>query len=1147
MSKKVIALVIMGTMLGSNVVYAEDVVEKEESVYVTLTQEGKIKDEIVSNWLHSDDKDAKIEDNSILKQVKNVKGDEIPKVEGNKLIWDSKQNDIFYQGKTDKKLPVDIDIRYYLDGREIKPKDLAGKSGKIKIKVDFKNNDAHVVNIKGKNRKIYTPFTTVAVLNFPMDKFKNVEINEGKMISDGNNQVVTFIGFPGVEDSLDLDKYDLGEEKINIPQNLEVTADVDKFELGPVMITTTPELVDLEKLEEADEVDELKDGLNDLEDAAQKLVDGSNELSDGVHEAKSKLQEKLDELDEKSHLTDLVEKDEYVNGARLLIKDSFEVLGLDTSLLDFSTKYATKDNIELAKTVSDDIKDLDMDSILDDDSIINDSFLKSLPDFLTDENIDSANKLMDRTDELSDVDMDKIKPFKKLMRDSRELTTIADYGDTLYRELDDSKLEPLMQFIGLKGYFKRIYEDAVKVKSISERHIEPAMRKYIDDKKDQLKPVIEQQVKEATATKKQFESAKKVIEKGVVPPELKPLLTKLVDKGIGVKEEQLKSIIAKGKLSEENKKELLYLVENAINVQEAKLKDVIKVGKLDDETKAYVKPIVNQIIVTKKNVMLKAINEEKLTKQQIGEICAIIDKIDNKVLDAKTKKMLKGALQTGAYKGNDKLKKNISNIVSLAYGEKMKELNKLIDAGTIPEQLKPEITKMVMGALEYKKDSLKKAIESGKLDESAKNDLNRIVSESMVVVKTKMKNNIESGTLDESDKQTLNTVINEAIKTIDQKLKEVNELMDKLSKNKPLTKSQLEMIVDVIKKNNQELETAVEGSDLKDRYKKEISDIIDLVNGTVGNEEVLDGFVSLENMKLNIDTIMRHTDMNKTKESIHYVSNLVPQVNAFKNYLDKHKYALDEAKKALTDDNIKYVKDMTEKLKDMKKDLDDNKENIDTIKDLLDKSKKFLDENKDFDIEDMKDKMKTLNKDLDRVKPIFDQMKDEMEQKGLEEKLDDAPELLEKVNNMKKDLEMNRKVLELTQEALNDNNVKMARELMDALPDLEDGIDKLEDGSKELSDGMDKFKKEGIDKIDDELNEKVDDVEELMDTKDEIVKLSDNYKTFTGIGKNMTGKVKFIMKTEEIKMPKVEKTVAKKTKDEKGGFIHWLKNLFHIK
>ncbi|WP_142413973.1 hypothetical protein [Hathewaya massiliensis] len=289
MSKKVVSLVVLGTMLGGQVVYAtsntqegnlHDKIKKDESVYVTLTEKGEVKEKIVSDWIHSDKANIEIKDKSELKDIENVKGDEKPETNGESLVWKTDKNDIYYRGKTDKELPLDVKLTYELDGKEVSPKDIVGKSGKLKITLKVINKDAHKVTVKGKEKTIYTPFSSVSVINLPLDNFTNVKVNTGEVISDGNNQVVTFISLPGMKESLDLDENTLDVE---LKDTLELTCDTKDFQMGPIMVTATAKLPEeLKEVKEAKNIDELTDGLNKMKDAGDKLVDGTSKLSEGA-------------------------------------------------------------------------------------------------------------------------------------------------------------------------------------------------------------------------------------------------------------------------------------------------------------------------------------------------------------------------------------------------------------------------------------------------------------------------------------------------------------------------------------------------------------------------------------------------------------------------------------------------------------------------------------------------------------------------------------------------------------------------------------------------------------------------------------------------------------------------------------------------
>lgn len=278
MSKRIISIVIMASMLGSTTVYAVDMPSKDESVYVNLSSDGTVTNETVSDWLHSNSSSSQIEDTSILKNIKNVKGDEVPEIVGDNITWKLKNKDIFYQGTTDKELPLEVKVKYFLDGEEVNPQDILGKSGKLKINIDFVNKDKKYVSIDGNTKAIYTPITCITAVSLPMEKFDNVNVNGGEVFCDGNKRIVTFACFPGLKDSLNLKGSLLN---IDLPQNLQITADVSNFEMGSIAVTATPELLGADKLSKASNVSQLIDGIGELKSAGNKLAEGAAKLSDG--------------------------------------------------------------------------------------------------------------------------------------------------------------------------------------------------------------------------------------------------------------------------------------------------------------------------------------------------------------------------------------------------------------------------------------------------------------------------------------------------------------------------------------------------------------------------------------------------------------------------------------------------------------------------------------------------------------------------------------------------------------------------------------------------------------------------------------------------------------------------------------------------
>lgn len=247
--------------------------EKEETVYVVADPDGTPNEVIVSDWLKNYLGADTIEDVSDLTDIENVKGDEkFTQGAAGTLTWQADGNDIYYQGKTDRELPVDMKMTYYLDGEEIAPEDLAGKSGKVTIRMDYTNKEKT-------EDGIYVPFAAVTGMMLNKD-FTNVEVTNGKVVSDGNNQVVVGFAFPGLSESLDLDSKDL--EDVTIPDYVEVTADVKDFSLDMTMTFVMSDVLQELDVDQDIDLSEIENAIDSLSDASSQLVSGSKELADGT-------------------------------------------------------------------------------------------------------------------------------------------------------------------------------------------------------------------------------------------------------------------------------------------------------------------------------------------------------------------------------------------------------------------------------------------------------------------------------------------------------------------------------------------------------------------------------------------------------------------------------------------------------------------------------------------------------------------------------------------------------------------------------------------------------------------------------------------------------------------------------------------------
>ena len=228
-----------------------------------------------------------IDDRSELENIENIKGEEeFTKGNGSDLTWKSEGEDIYYQGTTDKELPVEVKVSYKLDGKDITAEELKGKDGKVEIHIDYLNKSKETVKVNGVKTKMHTPFTMVTALMLPTEEYKNVSIDNGKIISDADKDIVVGLAFPGLRENLKLKDLD-----IDIPESVTITADVKNASIGPTMTAASADVIDKLGFDTVSDFDSFEDSINELDNAADQLVEGSGELADGAGTLKSKTEE----------------------------------------------------------------------------------------------------------------------------------------------------------------------------------------------------------------------------------------------------------------------------------------------------------------------------------------------------------------------------------------------------------------------------------------------------------------------------------------------------------------------------------------------------------------------------------------------------------------------------------------------------------------------------------------------------------------------------------------------------------------------------------------------------------------------------------------------------------------------------------------
>ena len=263
----------------------DEEIGKEENVYILADANGNVHDTIVTNHLINNTDADTIRDYSELTDIENTKGNETYTANGKELTWQADGKDIYYRGNSTQETPVTQKVTYYLDGEEIAPQELAGKSGKVTIRFDYVNNSTYTEKINGEEVNVKVPYAAVTAMVLD-DRFTHVEVTNGKLESNGDNAVAIGYALPGIKESLHVEDSDFVEE-LDLPEYFEITADVENFELDTAM-TIVVNAGTMVSMKEGD-TSSLDTMINDLVDATGKLKDGSADLADGLDTLQSSL------------------------------------------------------------------------------------------------------------------------------------------------------------------------------------------------------------------------------------------------------------------------------------------------------------------------------------------------------------------------------------------------------------------------------------------------------------------------------------------------------------------------------------------------------------------------------------------------------------------------------------------------------------------------------------------------------------------------------------------------------------------------------------------------------------------------------------------------------------------------------------------
>lgn len=299
-------------------------VSKTETVYVNLTPYGQTRMITVSDWLHADRSAVYINDITTLKDFQQTKGHASSVSPDGKIVWQAASSDVYYEGKSDKELPVNISIRYFLEEQEISPEDLAGKSGNFRMEITIKNNSAVTAQINGQNVTMYTPLVAVGGMMLPYETFSNIEVTNGMSVGGGSYEAVVLTGAPGLKESLNLDNLNIeGLGNFSFPETFSISATVTNFTLGDAYFAVIP-------LSSLDMDIQLPGSLNDVKDILTRLQN---------------VQAIINQIDPNNVLVNFMSNNEAVNEMLDILQKGLKVYNENQKMLETMTTILTPENI----------------------------------------------------------------------------------------------------------------------------------------------------------------------------------------------------------------------------------------------------------------------------------------------------------------------------------------------------------------------------------------------------------------------------------------------------------------------------------------------------------------------------------------------------------------------------------------------------------------------------------------------------------------------------------------------------------------------------------------------------------------------------------------------------------------------------------
>ncbi|MGN1048209.1 MAG: hypothetical protein ACI4QZ_06340 [Eubacteriales bacterium] len=313
MKKKIISAFLALALLGgaSLPAYAS---EKEEVIYIKAKADGSINNIYAVNSFEG----GEITDYGEYSFVKlmNIEG-KITQNGDEIRIVSAENEKIYYQGTLENaEIPWNISLRYFLDGKELSADEIAGKSGRLEIKILICEN-------KKCARDFYDSYSLQCTFTLDTKICKNIKAPGATVANEGSKKQITYTALAGSG----LDR--------------TVTADVTNFEMPSAQIVGIRMNLGLD-IDYDGNLSDLKNGAKELDDGANELYNGAKEVKDGASDLKDGIeklrdgidtaQKGLEELNSKS--SELKNGSEEIKNALITIRSSLSAVSEGTDELE---------------------------------------------------------------------------------------------------------------------------------------------------------------------------------------------------------------------------------------------------------------------------------------------------------------------------------------------------------------------------------------------------------------------------------------------------------------------------------------------------------------------------------------------------------------------------------------------------------------------------------------------------------------------------------------------------------------------------------------------------------------------------------------------------------------------------------------------